>query len=204
MKQKRPQETGQDAAGHAMRTRLLSAAVSSLIDLGVARTTTLEVQRRAGCSRGALLHHFGTHAELLSASVGELVRRNELGASENRMALRTVSDPLERAIKTLAAIVFQPSYMAELELWAVARTDSALHAALVDSERLAKAQSDRVVSEVFSELRERPGYAAVVALSMEFLRGLALSSVLRKSSTRRARLIDDWVRAARLLIDERL
>ena len=51
--------------------------MSSLIEQGTARTTTLEVQRRAGVSRGALLHHFPTVAQLLSATVGELVRRNE-------------------------------------------------------------------------------------------------------------------------------
>ncbi len=194
--------TGRDAAGQAMRLRLLNAAVSSLIELGVARTTTLEVQRRAACSRGALLHHFASHADLLSASVAELVRRNELGAGDRRVALKGVSDPLERAIKTLAAIVFQPSYMAEMELWALARTDAALHAALVGAERRVLAASDRVVSELFHELRDRPGHAVVVALSLELLRGLALSSVLSKSAARRSRLIDDWVRAARLLLDQ--
>jgi len=61
----------------ATRTRLLRTAVAVLIERGVAGTTTLEVQQRAGVSRGALLHHFPTHAQLLSATVGELVRENE-------------------------------------------------------------------------------------------------------------------------------
>lgn len=190
-----------DAAGRATRARLLNAAVNSLIELGVSRTTTLEVQRRAECSRGTLLHHFASHAEMLSATVGELVRRNELGAGETRKALKNVSDPLERAVKTLAEIVRQPSYMAELELWAVSRTDAKLHAAVIAAERAARADSDRVLAEVFAEVRDRPGYAVVVALSLELLRGLALSGVLRKGATRRARLIDDWVRAARPLLD---
>lgn len=190
-----------DAAARATRARLLDAAVDSLIELGVARTTTIEVQRRAACSRGALLHHFASHAELLSATVGELVRRNERGVGETRRALKTIVDPLERAIKTLAAIVGQPSYTAELELWAVARTDARLRAALAAAERLAQAESDRVLAEVFAELSERPGCAVVVALSLEFLRGLALSGVLRRSPARRMRLIDDWVRAARSLLE---
>ena len=40
-----------------------------LIAHGVAGTTTLAVQRRAGVSRGALLHHFPTHAALLAATL---------------------------------------------------------------------------------------------------------------------------------------
>ncbi|MGC9539725.1 helix-turn-helix domain-containing protein, partial [Streptomyces sp. UG1] len=44
----------------ATRAQIVDAAVQSLIEVGVAATTTLEVQRRAGVSRGALLHHFPT------------------------------------------------------------------------------------------------------------------------------------------------
>src|SRR5678815_4844104 len=54
------------------RRALLDAAVESLIGVGFARTTTLEVQRRADVSRGALLHHFPSKAELLVAAVDHL------------------------------------------------------------------------------------------------------------------------------------
>src|SRR5437868_6497623 len=62
------------------RRALLDAAVESLIDVGFARTTTLEVQRRANVSRGALLHHFPSKAELLVAAVDHLagMRAHEL------------------------------------------------------------------------------------------------------------------------------
>src|SRR4029078_9745926 len=62
------------------RRALLDAAVESLIEGGFARTTTLEVQRRADVSRGALLHHFPSKAELLVAAVDHLaeMRAREL------------------------------------------------------------------------------------------------------------------------------
>src|SRR5688500_20301348 len=62
------------------RRALLDAAVESLIEVGFARTTTLEVQRRAEVSRGALLHHFPSKAELLVAAVDHLaeMRAREL------------------------------------------------------------------------------------------------------------------------------
>src|SRR5258705_13964172 len=64
------------------RRALLDAAVESLIEVGFARTTTLEVQRRADVSRGALLHHFPSKAELLVAAVDHLaeMRARELKA----------------------------------------------------------------------------------------------------------------------------
>src|SRR5689334_13960550 len=54
------------------RRALLDAAVESLIEVGFARTTTLEVQRRANVSRGALLHHFPSKSELLVAAIDHL------------------------------------------------------------------------------------------------------------------------------------
>lgn len=183
------------------RARLLEAAVDSLIELGVARTSTLEVQRRTGLSRGALLHHFPSYADLLAATVSELVSRNEQGARRMRNKFSAHADPLDRAVRTLAAIVSQPSYLAELELWAVARTDTSLRVVLRAQERRARADSERVTTEVFFPLRERSGYDAVVALSLELLRGLALSGVLRTSSARREQLINQWVTAASVLLD---
>ncbi|MGC9544677.1 helix-turn-helix domain-containing protein, partial [Streptomyces sp. UG1] len=52
--------TRRDEQRVATRAQIVDAAVESLIEVGVAATTTLEVQRRAGVSRGALLHHFPT------------------------------------------------------------------------------------------------------------------------------------------------
>src|SRR5690349_12447170 len=89
-----------DAA--AMRQRLLDAAVECLIELGVAATTTLAVQRRAGTSRGALLHHFPTHAALLAASVAELVKRNEQAVAASRAGNVQPDDPLRTAVNALA------------------------------------------------------------------------------------------------------
>src|SRR3954447_12750425 len=62
------------------RRALLDAAVESLIEVGFARTTTLEVQRRADVSRGALLHHFPSKTELLVAAIAHLaeMRAREL------------------------------------------------------------------------------------------------------------------------------
>src|SRR5580693_949170 len=64
------------------RRALLDAVVESLIEVGFARTTTLEVQRRADVSRGALLHHFPSKAELLVAAVDHLA---EMRARELRL-----------------------------------------------------------------------------------------------------------------------
>jgi AcrR family transcriptional regulator len=184
-----------------IRQRILDAAVCSLIEQGSARTTTLEVQRRAGVSRGALLHHFPTLASLLATTVEELVRRNEAAVQHSLIKLQGTSDRIERAIRVLAIASMQPAYMAELELWAVARTDTELRAALLSAERLARKDSDRVLKSLFSSVIDQAAQATVMAMTIEFLRGLALSGVLRSSPVRRQQLVAQWIRAAKVLLE---
>ncbi|MHB1802402.1 MAG: TetR/AcrR family transcriptional regulator, partial [Actinomycetes bacterium] len=54
------------------RRRILDATLLTLVERGHAGTTTLAVQRRAGVSRGALLHYFPTRADLLVAAVSDV------------------------------------------------------------------------------------------------------------------------------------
>ena len=54
------------------RGKLLDATIDSLVDLGYARTTTVEVGERTGLSRGTQLHHFPSKADLLVAAIEHL------------------------------------------------------------------------------------------------------------------------------------
>lgn len=184
-----------------MRQRLLDAAVDCLIEFGVAGTTTLAVQRRAGSSRGALLHHFPTHADLLAASVAELVKRNEAAVTASRTHHAGPHDPLRMAVSALAYAGRQPSYLAELELWAVSRTDRPLKQALIAAERAAKREIDRVSADLFARWAAADGYDDAVALTQNFMRGLAISENLRSSAARRERLISAWTDAMRPMLE---
>jgi AcrR family transcriptional regulator len=192
--------TNDAAPERSIRDRILDAAVQSLIEQGAARTTTLEVQRKADVSRGALLHHFPTHAELLSATVTDLVRRNEQSVFELLDKLQSAPDAVERAIRALALMMAQPPFMAELELWTLARTDEGLREALLKVERDARKESERVLRALFAPVADRPGHDAVIAMTTDFLRGFVLSGVLRRNPVRRQQMISNWVRATQILL----
>ena len=54
------------------RLLILDAAVACLVEEGYAGASTLAVQARAGVSRGRLLHHFPSRAQLLVAAAEHL------------------------------------------------------------------------------------------------------------------------------------
>ncbi|WP_448680822.1 TetR/AcrR family transcriptional regulator [Pseudomonas nicosulfuronedens] len=193
-------DTPEPGKKRATRQRLLDAAVASLIELGVARTTTLEVQRRSGASRGALLHHFPTHAALLSATIEELVRRNDEAVRQAESEMTEFPNVVERAIRILSAMSLQPAFLAELELWGAARTDEDLQAAIRSAERDARAERERVVNSLLAGVSANPNYEVVKALSVEFLRGMALSSILVSNPDHAEKLIAQWIWATNTLL----
>ena len=108
------------------RARLLDATVECLAELGYARTTTTEVARRAGLSRGAQLHHFPTKAELVSAAVQHMF---DLRIAEfQRLVGETPpgSNRVDQAVDIMWALFSGPFCDAWIELAVAARTDAEL------------------------------------------------------------------------------
>ena len=69
-------DSGWQAQKSAMtREGILDAAVSCFVDIGYAATTTARIAEVAGVSRGAMLHHFASKAELVQAAVEHLHRK---------------------------------------------------------------------------------------------------------------------------------
>lgn len=184
----------------ATRARILSVATGCLIDLGVARTTTLEVQRRAQISRGALLHHFPTHTDLMCAVIDTIVARNEQAVAARLKRRDAFADPVEQAIHILVDSIKEPTFLAEIELWVVARTDSELRSALVAAERKALRDRERVLDEIFAPIKDAPAYEVVVNTSLEFARGLVISGILRSNPESSATLVQQWIWALQQLL----
>jgi AcrR family transcriptional regulator len=162
----------------AMRARLLDATIDCLHDLGYARTSTPEIARRAGVSRGAQLHHFPTKTELVTSAVERLFdrRREEfLRAFADRPA---GSDPLQAAIDILWGLVSGSSFTVWLELAVAARTDDELREPVADlTDRLAA-----IIEQTFAELFPAPAtpspfYAVAPRFAFALLDGLALERI---------------------------
>jgi AcrR family transcriptional regulator len=179
------------------RRALLDAAVESLIEVGFARTTTLEVQRRANASRGALLHHFPSKAELLVAAVDHLaeMRARELkvlaaGLPDERDTNTRTDAVLELLWQCFSGTFFQVA----MELRTAARTDGELRPVLVAAERVLR---DRIVAQARalfgSEVANHPGLERAIDFTLQFMIGAAMTSVLHKDDAHRLRgLIDDF------------
>ena len=122
------------------RARLLDATVECLAELGYARTTTTEVARRAGLSRGAQLHHFPTKAELVSAALQHMF---DLRIAEFERLIGEAppdADLVDQSIDIMWALFSGQFCDAWIELAVASRTDPELRPhMLVVTERHAEA-----------------------------------------------------------------
>lgn len=129
------------------RAALLDATIESLVELGYHRTSTTEIVRRAGVSRGAQVHHYPTKADLVVAAVERLYARQELAFAQRFGELPAGERTLERAIDELWSIFESEVYPAALELVVASRTDPSLQVVV----HAVNARLQRTVSELFAE-----------------------------------------------------
>lgn len=111
------------------RHKLLRATVECLVERGYQGTTTLEVERRAGVSRGARIHHFPTKAALLAGAVDHLYSELEHRYDEafgDAAGSTAQAQRFRRGFALLWSIYRRPDYLAVLELTLAARTDDEL------------------------------------------------------------------------------
>jgi AcrR family transcriptional regulator len=161
------------------RLLILDAAVACLVEDGYAGASTLAVQARAGVSRGRLLHHFPSRAELLVAAAGHLsttllaeVRASATAVMADQPAGR---ERVDRAIEMMWATFQEPPFWAAMELWTAARTDPDLRAMLRTEERRLRTAIRRVADEIWGpEIAVAPLYAELCQLLFTSMRGVAI------------------------------
>lgn len=177
------------------RTRLLEATVSCLIEAGYRGTTTSAVQMRAGVSRGALMHHFPSKAALLVAATQHLAEQRAANLITEARGLEAEPDRASQAIEMLWEVFQGPLFTATIELWTASRTDPELRDALYGWERSLRSELDGVMGILFGkETASSPAFADAIELTLVFMRGAAMTSILRRSAERQRAAIDGWKR----------
>lgn len=159
------------------RARVLDAVIDSLAERGYAATSTTEVARRSGLTRGAQLHHFGTKERMMIAAVDRLSERTD--AEHVARALDAIPDD-ERigvALQVLSNLVTGPDPQAYVELWAASRDQAELAVALRTNDEVAR----DAVRSLFGPAilaRSTPRFDELLDLVMYALRGMALDAHL--------------------------
>jgi AcrR family transcriptional regulator len=177
-----PPRRTQEERSASTRGRLLDATIECLFELGYANTTTTEIAKRAGLSRGAQLHHFPTKAELVTTAVDHLFTRR---TDEFRAAFANLPAGVSRtdaAIDLLWSMVSGPTFYAWLELLVAARTDAELGATVSAMAVRFADTVQRTFRELFPDPTMRgPFFDIAPPFAFALLQGLALDRISMKN-----------------------
>ena len=170
----------------ATQEKLLAATIDCIVELGYAGTSTTEVCKRAGMSRGAQVHHYPTKAELVAAAIEYLFEQRH---REFRGSLG--NDPeLDSALAGLWALYSGPTLHAWMELLVASRTDPALSEQLRHVDERFFDQARLTCRWLFGlHDADEATVSALTRMILSVLDGLALNRTLyRDDSQQRAAL----------------
>ena len=178
---------------------LLDATVDCLVEVGYARTTTALVCERAGLSRGAHLHHFGTRAALVSAGVAHLGERIISAMDADLAALAAdAPDRTGQALDVLWRSFSSELFSTALDLWATGRTDRELLEELEPVEHEFGRMIARRRAQIFPDQVDRPDFEELIDFVLSTVRGLALLRVVQPS---RDTSEERWIYARERLLE---
>ena len=159
------------------RARILNAAINCLYKQGYGATTTVSVAANAKVSRGAMLHHFPSKADLMLATLTHALEVN--GANFDRAAAR-FDDPWERcaALPDLRLdAAKQPAGVAFTEIMVGARSDETVRSRFPEFQRaLSSGRTSERLAEWSREagVKPTPRDQAVSHVIMLAIFGLAI------------------------------
>lgn len=168
----------------ATKERLLEATIACVIERGYRAASLPEICKRAGVSRGAQLHHFGTKQELVAAAVEHLLSQRviELGLRLSRKPTGALD--LSDAAARLWSIYTGDTFYAWLELTVAARTDPDLRALVSELDRRFAARAESLCRAFLMPHVEDPREVAATArLILAIFDGLATHRILTGDDT---------------------
>ena len=190
----------QQERSEGTRRLLLDTTIDCLAELGYAGTTGPAVAARAGLSRGAQLHHFGTRDQMVVAAVGRLAEQRleevreqmarRMGDLDPSHAADSTSDRATArvAMELLSGVMSGRLYGATVELWAAARTNEELRAELIPTEGRVRTELESICRTWIS------ADPLVIRLTLDLLLGRGLGGMLvPPSPAAHRKLLDRWI-----------
>ncbi len=181
-KLKKPVERRSNAERSAeTKERILEATLACLSEKGYAATSTNDVVKRAGVSRGALVHHFASKSELVAAAAVYLVRKRYAAAEERSQRLpdeqQSIRDKLEVRRRD-----YERWFPATIEFMVACRTDEALSDSFAEAMNPYVESMGQTMLEDWPELANHESPLLVQYVTGCFIRGLCLEAIVNPRS----------------------
>ncbi|SEN95700.1 transcriptional regulator, TetR family [Pseudorhodobacter antarcticus] len=178
-----------------MREKLIETALDVIYDKGFRGASTLEFSRRAGVSRGALLHHFPARSDIMIAAMEHLLQdgTHQIRNIAVKVAHQLIS--LESFVEFLWQLFSGRFFYISLEFINEARTDAELRDRMVPLVKDFHAALDGIWNEFEKQFEATPRATRVgLNLTICLVRGMGVQTVLKNDPEYFQTMLDTWKR----------
>ena len=189
------EKTWQQTKSEQTRENILASAIDCFYELGYASTTTDNISKKAGVSRGAMLHHFPTRFDLINAAVQFLSHRwlSRFIEVETRVNKGAEHTRVGEGIDGYWDLLNTPDWVVFHELKVAARTDRELEAALVPALKEFNKGLTEMARQLFPDLVLSEAYERGNLLTTYLLEGMAAAKLVRDAYVPEKRVIG-WLK----------
>lgn len=183
----------QQARSLATRERLIRATLEVIYDVGYHAATTQEIAERAKVSRGALLHHFPTRADIILAAMEALLDDGTTEIRKVAQEMRNGEVTLDAFVDFLWSLFSDRFFYLSLEMITEARNDEELRERMIPVVRRFHEALDAIWVE-FCDADKRPARQARIILNLTvcLVRGMGVQTVLRPEPGYYRDLLEAW------------
>lgn len=121
----------QEERSRQTQARVTQATIECILAKGIRATSTVDVARQAGVSRGALVHHYPSKTLLMQAALEDLLSREVESVREMAVKVKAGELDFDSLLKALHEHFKGDLYMVTLEYLTNARTDPDIMKVLV-------------------------------------------------------------------------
>ncbi len=121
----------QEERSRQTQARVTQATIECILEKGIRATSTVDVARQAGVSRGALVHHYPSKTLLMQAALEDLLNREVESVRDMARRVKTGDLDFDNFLLALHDHFKGDMYMVTLEYLTNARTDPDIMEVLV-------------------------------------------------------------------------
>ncbi|MCK2183020.1 TetR/AcrR family transcriptional regulator [Halomonas getboli] len=174
------QRQTQEQRSRQTQAKIMQATLECILSQGIRATSTVDVARAAGVSRGALVHHYPTKEALMQAALEDLLEREVVSVRDLAERMRQGEMDVDGLLQALHEHFKGDLFMVTLEYLTTARTDPAIMSVL---EPLA-ARFNASLEQIWEQLVANGSHASDenrVALNATLcmMRGMGAQSIWR-------------------------
>lgn len=175
------------------RERLVQATLAEILEVGYHAATTQDIARRAGVSRGALLHHFPMRADIVLAAMDALLDDGTRQIKSVATDLRDGKLALPDFVEFLWSLFSGRFFYLSLEMITEARHDAGLRERMIPVVKRFHTALDEIWLAFCDPERRPPRQAQIVLnLTVCLMRGMGVQTVLRPDPGYYRDLVDSW------------